>query len=95
MVLQFLWKKDFLFHGGLIFRKLRILTCVFDWLYSLSVLLFPLSITFTVFDSISSSIDEVLSIKPSANVFVFGDFNVHYKDWQTYSGETERPVEFL
>ena len=51
--------------------------------------------TFTVFDSVSSSIDQVLSIKPSANVFVFGDFNVHYKDWQTYSGETERPVEFL
>ena len=31
------------------------------------------------FDSISSSIDEVLSIKPSANVFVFGDFNVNHK----------------
>ena len=29
----------------------------------------------TVFDSISSNIDEVLSI-PSANVFVFGDFNI-------------------
>ena len=30
----------------------------------------------TVFDSVSSNIDEVLSINPSANVFVFGDFNV-------------------
>ena len=30
----------------------------------------------TVFDSISSNIDEVLLINPSANVFVFGDFNV-------------------
>ena len=29
-----------------------------------------------VFDSISSNIDEVLLINPSANVFVFGDFNV-------------------
>ena len=29
-----------------------------------------------VFDSISSNIDEVLSINPSANVFVFGDFNI-------------------
>ena len=28
----------------------------------------------TVFDSISSNIDEVLWINPSANVFVFGDF---------------------
>ena len=33
-----------------------------------------------VFYTISSNIDEVLSINPSANVFVFGDFNVHHKD---------------
>ena len=38
-----------------------------------------------VFDSISFIIDEVLSINPSANV-VFIDFNVHHKDWLTYSG---------
>ena len=43
-----------------------------------------------VFDSISSNIDEVFSISPSANVFVFGDFNVHHKDWLTYSGGTNR-----
>ena len=42
-----------------------------------------------VFDSISSNIDEVLSINPSANVFVFGDFNVHHKDCLTYSGGTD------
>ena len=47
----------------------------------------------TVFDSISSNIDEVLSINPSANVFVFEDFNVHHKDWLTYSGGTDRPGE--
>ena len=29
-------------------------------------------------------VDEVLSINPSANVFVFQDFNVHHKDWLTY-----------
>ena len=46
-----------------------------------------------VFDSISSNIDEVLSINPSANVFVFGDFNVHLKDWLTYSGGTDHPGE--
>ena len=46
-----------------------------------------------VFDSISSSIGEVLSINPSANVFVFGDFNVHHKDWLIYSGGTDRPGE--
>ena len=47
----------------------------------------------TVFDSILSNIDEVLSINPSANVFVFGHFNVHHKDWLTYSGGTDRPGE--
>ena len=50
----------------------------------------PSSLLCTVFDSISSNIDEVLSINPSANVFVFGDFNVHHKDWLTYSGGTDR-----
>ena len=32
-------------------------------------------------------------INPSANVFVFGDFNVHHKDWLTYSSGTDRPGE--
>ena len=45
------------------------------------------------FDSILSNIDEVLSINSSANVFVFGGFNVHHKDWLTYSGGTDRPGE--
>ena len=43
-----------------------------------------------VFDYISSKIDEVLSINPSANVFVIGDINIHYKDWLTYSGGTDK-----
>ena len=47
----------------------------------------------TVFDSISSNIDEVISINPSANVFVFRHFNVHHKDWLTYSGGTDRSGE--
>ena len=38
--------------------------------------------------------DEVLSINPSANVFVFGDFNIHHKDCLTYYGGTDRPGEF-
>ena len=46
----------------------------------------PSSSLCTVFYSISSNIDEVLSINPSANVFVFGDFNVHHRDLLTYSG---------
>ena len=53
----------------------------------------PSSSLCTVFDSISSNIDYVLSINTSANVFVFGDFNVHHKDWLTYSGGTDRPGE--
>ena len=53
----------------------------------------PSSSLCTVFDSVSSNIDEVLSINPSANVFVFGDFNVHHKNWLTYSGGTDRPGE--
>ena len=44
-----------------------------------------------VFDLSSSNINEVLSTNPSANVFVFGDFNVHHKDWLTFSGGTDRP----
>ena len=41
-----------------------------------------------VFDSTSSNIDDILLINPSA-VFALGDFNVHYKDWLTYSGGTD------
>ena len=37
------------------------------------------------------NIDEVFSISPSA-VFVFGDFNVHHKDWLTYYGGNDRLV---
>ena len=48
----------------------------------------------TVFDSTSSNIDEVLPINPSANVFVFGDFKVHHKDWLTYSGGTDRLMNY-
>ena len=46
-----------------------------------------------VFYSISSCIDAILSINPSANVFVIGDFSVNHKDWLTYSGRTDRLAE--
>ena len=39
----------------------------------------PSSALCTVFEPISSD-TEVLSINQSANVFVFGDCNMHYKD---------------
>ena len=54
----------------------------------------PSSSLCTVFDCISSNIGEVLSSNLSANVFVFGDFNVHHKDWLTYSGGPDRSGEF-
>ena len=70
------------------------LCCRLALLHSVSYFFFlyqsPSSSLCTVFDSISLKIDEVLSINPSANVFAFGDFNVHHKDWLTYSGETDR-----
>ena len=62
--------------------------CYFFFLYRS-----PSSFLCMVFYSISSNIDEFLSINPSANVFVFGDFNVHHKDWLTYSSGTDRPGE--
>ena len=43
----------------------------------------------TVFDTSSSNMDEVLLIEPSA-VFLFRGFNIHHKDWLTYSGRTDR-----
>ena len=46
----------------------------------------------TVFYFISSNIDEVLSINPSA-VFFFGDFSDHHKDSLTYSGGTNQHGE--
>ena len=65
--------------------------------HSVSYFLFlyrsPSSSLCTVFDSISSNIDQVLSINPSANVFVFGDFNVRHKGWLTYSGRSDKPGE--
>ena len=46
-----------------------------------------------VADSISYNIDEILLINPSANVFAFGDFNIHHKDWLIHSGGTDGPGE--
>ena len=46
----------------------------------------------TAFNSISSNIDEVLSMNPSANEFVFEDYNVHHKDWLNYSVSIDLPI---
>ena len=81
---------------GLISRKLCRFLLVFDWLYFTQCL--------TSFSSnnhlpclyawffILFHLIKVPSINPSANVFVFGDFNVYHKDWLTYSGGNDRLV---
>ena len=84
------------FCTGLISRKLcRYLRFRMALPHSLSYFFFlyrsPSSITFFV--SISSNIDEVISINPSANEFISEDLNVHHQDWLTYSGGTGRPGE--
>ena len=67
------------------------------WLHSVSYffLLYcsPSLFLCMVFDSISSNIDEVLSINPSANVLVFRYFHIYHKDLLTYSCRTGRPVK--
>ena len=45
----------------------------------------------TAFEPISSITDEVLSINPSANVFLFGDFKAQHEDWITYFDGNDRP----
>ena len=76
--------KDFPLHGTYLWKTLQILSYVFDWLYFAQYL--------TSFSSIDHllcryaqflilfHLDEVLSINPSATVFVFVDFNVYHKD---------------
>ena len=55
-----------------------------SWSYFFFLCRSPSSSFCTLFDAISCNIDQVLSIKQSANAFVIGDFNVHYKDWLIY-----------
>ena len=47
----------------------------------------------TVLNYISSNIAEVLSINPSANTLVFGNFNFDHKDWLTFSSGADRTRE--
>ena len=75
---------------GLLFARDSKKLCGFVLMFStgftslIVLLIFPLSITFVFMHGLrflSSNVDEVLSIKPSAIVFVFGDFNIHQKHW--------------
>ena len=92
-------KEGLLLHETYRKKTPQILTYVFDWLYFTQCitpffLYWSPSLSFwMVFDSILSNIDAVLLINPSANVFVFRDFNIHHKDSLTYSGRADRYCE--
>ena len=85
-------KEELFFCTGLISLCFRL-----DLLHSVSSFFFlyqsPSSSLCPIFDSISFNIDEVLWINPSANVFIFGDFNVHHKDGLIYSRGTDKSGE--
>ena len=75
-------------------------SCLCFWpalLYLVSYFFFfyqsPSSSLSTVLGSILFDINEVLWINISAYLFVFGDFNIHHKDWLTYSGRADRAGE--
>ena len=83
------------FCKGFIFRKLcrflfMFLNCFSSFTF---LLLFSLLITSfalrTIYDAISSNIDEALLINSSGNVFIFGDFGIHHKDWLNYYDGTD------
>jgi len=61
-------------------------------LHSTSYLFFlycsPKSKSCIVIDSVSESIDKALVAHPSANIFIFGDFNIHHSEWLPFSGPT-------
>ena len=76
-----LMRKDSVTHmHGLAVNMIEVLPFAQDVLLPL---LIPFLNFIQVFTAISSNIDEVLSINPSANMFFFRDFNIQHKDWLT------------
>ena len=47
-----------------------------------------------VFDAVSSSIDVILPMNPTADVFVLGNFNIHHNNWSTFSVKTDTSGNF-
>ena len=82
--------REFLLQGICLSKTLRIHINVFDCFYFFFLNLSPSCSLSTVFDAISSNMDKVLSVNPSANLFVFGDFNIHHNEWLIYSDRTTR-----
>ena len=67
-------------------KPLRSLIYVFNWFYIIWCFVLFLSIDCNI------NIDKVLSINTSANLSVFGNFNIHYEDLLTCSGGRERDL---
>ena len=88
MVLQLMWRRDSCCTGLIIRRNLRFLSLnsfyVFDRIYFIQYL--------TSFSSVDTRphLCAQMEINPSAFLLVFGDFNVHHRDWLNYFGETGR-----
>ena len=84
---------------GLISRKLCrfFLTYVFDWLYFTQCLTSFTSINQLRHYALLFILFHLTEIRFSRSthlyVFVFGNFNIHHKDWLTSSGGTDWPGE--
>ena len=98
LVLQLIWRRDFLLHGTPLkknswdFNLCLWLALLYLLSYFWSLYWPPSSSVCWFFYSVSSNKDEVLSISPSAKVFVCEDFKVHHKGWLIYSTEIDRPL---
>ena len=104
MVTQFMWRRDFVSDISQENSEDSYL-CMFSTHFASFIVLFfflywsPSYSLCTVIDAASYKIDEVLSITPSAKVFVLRNLNVYHKGWLTYSGGTDdlvnSPINFL
>ena len=86
-------KEGLPFAGDLFLEDCRFLCFQLALLHSVSYFFFLAFVFVHGFFILFHLSSEVLLINPSANAFVFGDFNVHHKDWLTYSGGTDQPGE--
>ena len=97
-VSQFMLKKDFLLHRTYIWKTQQVLTYVFIWLYSTQCLTFFPSINHllhlcTQFLILFHLTQIRFPQSTHLLAFVFGDFNIHHKNWLVYSGTTDPPGE--
>lgn len=60
-----------------------------SYFFYLFFIIHPLLLS-AVLDGALSITDMVLSVNFYANLFVFGKFNIHHKDWLTYSSRIDK-----